>query len=62
LGNKVWDVTAMVREWMSSPASNFGLLVNSDASKGADRYRFFASMEHPTAPLRPYLSITYTLP
>ncbi|NKE71371.1 fibronectin type III domain-containing protein [Candidatus Manganitrophus noduliformans] len=62
LGNKVWDITAMVREWMSSPSSNFGLLVNSDASKGADRYRFFASMEHPTATLRPYLSVTYTLP
>ncbi|WDT77653.1 MAG: DNRLRE domain-containing protein [Candidatus Manganitrophus sp.] len=62
LGYKVWDITAMVREWMSSPASNFGLLVNSDASKGADRYRFFASMEHPTASLRPYLSVTYTLP
>ncbi|MCG3113116.1 MAG: DNRLRE domain-containing protein [Candidatus Manganitrophus sp. SB1] len=62
LGNKVWDITAMVREWMSSPASNFGLLVNSDATKGADRYRTFASMEHPTANLRPYLSVTYTLP
>jgi chitodextrinase len=60
LGNKVWDITAMVREWMSSPASNYGLLVNSDATKGADRYRTFASMEHPTATLRPYLSITYS--
>jgi len=27
-----------------------------------DRYRFFASMEYPTAALRPYLSITYSLP
>ncbi|WDT81372.1 MAG: DNRLRE domain-containing protein [Candidatus Manganitrophus sp.] len=61
LGNKVWDITAMVREWVSNPSSNFGLLVNSDATKGADRYRTFASMEHPTATLRPYLSVTYTL-
>ena len=62
LGYKVWDITAMVREWIAGPASNYGLLVNSDATKGADRYRTFASMEHPTAGLRPYLSITYTLP
>jgi chitodextrinase len=62
LGYKVWDITAMVREWMSNPASNFGLLINSDTTKEADRYRTFASMEHPTATLRPYLSITYTLP
>lgn len=59
LGNKVWDVTAMAREWVSSPTSNFGLLVNSDPTKEADRYRTFASMEHPDVDLRPYLSITY---
>ncbi len=62
LGNKVWDITRMVQEWISSPSTNYGLLVNSDATKGADRYRFFASMEHATATLRPYLSVTYTLP
>lgn len=59
LGSKVWDVTAMAHEWVSSPTSNFGLLVNSDPTKEADRYRTFASMEHPDVDLRPYLSITY---
>jgi len=62
LGQKSWNVTVMVQEWVTSPLSNFGLLLNSDATKGADRYRFFASMEHPTAALRPSLSITYRMP
>jgi chitodextrinase len=60
LGYKNWNVTTLAQEWVSSPASNFGLLINSDTTKGADRYRTFASMEHPTAGLRPSLSITYT--
>ncbi len=62
LGVKSWNITKMVQEWMSSPSSNFGLLLNSDATKGADRYRSFASMENATATLRPSLSITYSLP
>ncbi len=62
LGNKVWDITRMVQEWVSSPSTNYGLLVNSDATKGADRYRFFASMEQANAGLRPSLSITYRMP
>lgn len=62
LGQKSWNVTAMVQEWVNSPASNYGMLLNSDATKGADRYRFFASMEYPTASSRPSLSITYRMP
>ncbi|NKE71368.1 fibronectin type III domain-containing protein [Candidatus Manganitrophus noduliformans] len=62
LGQKSWNVTAMVQEWLNSPSSNNGMLLNSDATKGADRYRFFASMEHPTASSRPSLSITYRMP
>lgn len=60
MGNKIWDVTAMAREWISGPTSDFGLLVNSDPTKEADRYRTFASMEHPAVELRPYLSVTYS--
>jgi hypothetical protein len=62
LGYKSWTVTALVQEWLASPSSNFGLLLNSDGSKLADRYRSFASAENPTASIRPYLSITYSLP
>ena len=60
LGFKSWAVTTMVQEWLANPATNFGLLLNSDASKPADRYRFFASMEHTDANLRPYLKVTYS--
>jgi len=57
-GYKTWTLTALVQEWLSNPATNFGLLLNADASKLLGRYRFFASMEHPDATLRPYLRIT----
>src|SRR5205809_7197889 len=32
-GFKQWDVTSLARDWLSNPAANFGLLVNSDPSK-----------------------------
>jgi hypothetical protein len=61
-GDKTWNLTAMVREWLAEPATNFGVLLNSDRTIRKDRYRFFASMEHTTAALRPYLRVTYSLP
>ena len=42
-GPTAWNVTALVREWLADPASNFGLLLNADTSKPQDRYRYFAS-------------------
>ena len=56
-GDKVWTVTRMVQEWLDNPASNFGLVLNADITKAADRYRYFASMETPDAKLRPYLRV-----
>lgn len=61
-GLKPWTLTAMVREWLADPATNFGVLLNSDPAALRDRYRFFASMEHADATLRPYLQVTYSLP
>ncbi|HET9362100.1 MAG TPA: Ig-like domain-containing protein, partial [Vicinamibacterales bacterium] len=59
LGFKTWTLTTMVEEWLANPGSNFGLLLNSDPTKPADRYRFFASMEHSDASLRPYLRVKF---
>jgi predicted 3-demethylubiquinone-9 3-methyltransferase (glyoxalase superfamily) len=61
-GFKSWSIATMVQEWLANPASNFGVLLNSDASAGVDRYRFFASMEHADSTLRPSLQISYTIP
>jgi len=58
-GYKSWVLTTMVREWLAVPASNVGVLLNSDASKLADRYRYFASTKHPDATIRPVLRVTY---
>ncbi len=59
LGIKTWDALALVQAWMSAPATNYGLLLNADATKGANRYRAFGSMQHETAASRPALRIVY---
>jgi hypothetical protein len=61
-GVKTWTITSMVQEWLASPASNFGLVLNSDATAARDRYRYFASTKYPDATLWPVLQITYSLP
>jgi hypothetical protein len=61
-GMKSWTLGTMVQEWLTDPSSNFGLMLNSDATKPADRYRYFASMEDTNPALRPVLRITYTVP
>jgi hypothetical protein len=61
-GYQSWGVTAVVQEWVNTPATNFVLLLNSDPSKLRDRYRSFASLEEPDASKHPYLRITYAAP
>jgi Big-like domain-containing protein len=58
-GFKVWTITTMVHEWLLEPATNFGLVLNADAVTLRDRYRIFASMEHPDANLHPFLKVTF---
>lgn len=62
LGPKTWDALSIVQAWRASPATNYGLLLNSDPTKPSDRHRFFASNENANASLRPFLRITYTVP
>jgi len=59
---KTWTVTAMVQYWVNNPNENYGLLINSDDSLGADRFRYFYSNEEAISDRRPLLSITHTLP
>lgn len=61
-GTRIWTVTRLVQEWIADPAHNVGLLINADATVRAGRYRYFASVEHPDAALRPVLEVVYTLP
>jgi len=60
LGYKSWDVSGMVQDWVDNAASNYGLMLNSDAVAAGDSYRFFASSEAGNAAQRPYLTITYS--
>ncbi len=60
VGFKQWNVTSIVQDWFGNPASNFGLLVNSDATKLADRWRFFSSSESSISGQHPFLTVVYT--
>ncbi len=61
-GFKQWNVTPLVQGWFSNPATNFGLLLNSDPSKAADHWRYFASTRYANTAARPYLSVVYSTP
>jgi hypothetical protein len=56
---KTWSVTNMVADWVSAPANNYGMLVNSDDVASVDSWRYFASTEDSNTPFRPKLIVTY---
>jgi hypothetical protein len=60
VGFKTWNITTMVKDWINDSASNFGLVLNSDATAGADSYRFFAASEASHSDIRPSLEVKYT--
>ena len=51
----------MVRDWITNPSMNFGLLLNSDSSASSDSNRIFASSEASYVNQRPKLVVTYTV-
>jgi hypothetical protein len=57
---KTWTVTNMVQAWVSTPSSNYGMLVNSDDVASVDSFRYFASTEDSNTPYRPKLIVSYT--
>lgn len=59
-GYKSWDVSKMVQDWVSTPSSNFGLMLNSDSTAASDSNRMFRPTEYATASQRPKLTVTYT--
>jgi hypothetical protein len=62
VGVKSWSLSTMVREWMASPATNLGVLLDADATRLRDRHRDFASMENGNVSARPNLTILYVPP
>ena len=59
LGVKTWNALTLAQAWRSAPATNYGLLLNADTTKGNNRYRVFGSMQHETVAARPALRIVY---
>jgi hypothetical protein len=59
VGYKNWNITQMVQEWISQPATNFGLLLDSDTSAANDSNRLFSSTEHSDPAQRPKLTIIH---
>jgi hypothetical protein len=58
-GYKAWDLTTLLQEWVSNPATNFGVLLNSDTAKLRDHYRYFASSQNANVNQRPYLTVQF---
>jgi hypothetical protein len=64
-GWRSWTVTAMVEDWVATPASNLGLIIASDQGAthaAADTYRGFLFSEYTDTSLRPFLVVSYTTP
>jgi hypothetical protein len=57
-GYQIWTVTEMVQEWISNPATNFGLLI-SGVTTTTETGRVFASSENDNASIRPKLVVSY---
>lgn len=63
-GYKHWDVTQMVSDWVTAPASNFGMMLLSDKGSNkasANTNRIFVSSEDTDASKRPKLVISYAI-
>ncbi len=58
-GFKSWDITSMVRSWISTPAENYGVLLNADWTAASDSFRYFASSQAADDGTRPKLTITF---
>jgi hypothetical protein len=59
-GYKTWNITQMVQEWVNNPATNFGLMLNSDSTAASDSSRYFRSTEYFNPDERPKLTIVYS--
>ena len=58
---KSWNVTQMVRDWVTGAAPNHGMLVNSDPDAPQDANRYFCSSDNAEEAKRPKLTVTYAL-
>ena len=64
VGYKLWEVTQMVRDWVSNPTSNFGMMLLSDQGENKaspTTNRVFVPTENADAGKRPKLVITYSV-
>jgi hypothetical protein len=63
-GYKHWDVRQMVRDWVSSPLSNYGMMLRSDQGTNkasSDTNRIFVSTENEDESKRPKLVVVYSI-
>src|SRR5436190_2956762 len=56
------QMVADVKQWLTTPATNFGWLLATQSESTARTLRFFASREDTTVANRPVLTIQYVIP
>jgi len=59
-GYRSWLVSTMVQEWITDPATNYGLLIKG-VETAIETGRSFASSEDQSAGIRPKLVVRYTI-
>ena len=61
VGYKSWNITSIITDWVATPLSNFGLVINPSTVASSNSHRVFASNEHTEENQRPKLVVSYTL-
>lgn len=57
---RTWNITAMAQDWVATPSSNFGLLIQGEETD-IETGRVFASSENSNVALRPQVIVKYKL-
>jgi hypothetical protein len=59
-GYKSWDITAMTQDWINNPDTNFGFLIQGEATT-VETGRIFAASENQDSNIRPFIVLRYTM-
>jgi len=61
-GYRSWSVKNMVKEWVSDPSTNYGLLINGEDGMPINTGWGFATTENSDPTIRPKLIVIYSIP
>jgi hypothetical protein len=57
-----WDIATMVQGWITTPSTNYGLLLVADQEVTSGTNRYFRSSDYSDTAMRPFEVVSYTTP